>query len=113
VKPGKPTKPGTGDTTKPTVGKPAIDNPPNAACYARVIVTASDNVGVKSVSISWTGANTGSGQMTATGGHWQYIYQGNTGNTNSGYTTFAVVAHDAAGNASAANSATYDIQCFG
>jgi hypothetical protein len=111
--PTKPTKPGTPDTTKPSVGKPTIDNPPNAACYARVIVNASDNVGVTSVSIKWTGANTGSGHMTATGGHWQYIYQGNTGNTSSGYTTFAVVAHDAAGNASPANSATYNIQCFG
>lgn len=108
VKPGPPK-----DTTPPSVGKPTVDNPPNYACYARVSVTASDNVGVTSVSITWTGSNSGSGHMTATGGHWEYMYAGSTSNTYSGPMTFAVVAHDAAGNSSPANSATYYMQCFG
>ena len=105
VTPGKPSKPGAPkDTTKPTVGKPSVDNAANNNCYARVIVTASDNVAVTSVSISWSGHNTGSGQMTSTGGHWQYLYQGGMYTTNSGPTTFTVVAHDAAGNSSLASS---------
>lgn len=115
VTPVKPVKPGAPkDTTKPTVGKPVVDNAANNNCYARVIVTASDNVGVTSVSITWSGANTGSGQMTATGGHWQYIFQGGLYTTNSGSTTFTVVAHDAAGNASSpSSSAPFNIICLG
>ncbi|MES1211934.1 MAG: hypothetical protein ABUT11_00145, partial [Leifsonia sp.] len=113
TKPVKPTHPGTPDTTKPTVGKPTF-NSPVQNCYVKVSTTASDNVGVTSVSISWTSAggnnNHGSGQMTATGGHWEFVLQGNT--LANQVTTFVVTAHDAAGNSSAANSAAYSIQCL-
>jgi hypothetical protein len=51
--------------------------------------------------------------MTAVGGHWEFTSQGDIGNTNSGNMTFVAVAHDAAGNASPANSATYYMVCIG
>jgi hypothetical protein len=111
--PGKPTRPGqpappappAADTTKPTEGKPtaAFGN-----CHTTISVTASDNVGVTSVSISWSGANTGSGSMTPVGGHWEYVTNG----FHDGSTTFATIAHDAAGNASPANSVTTSLQCL-
>jgi hypothetical protein len=115
VTPGKPTKPGAPkDTTAPTVGTPTADNTANLNCHARVTVTASDNIGVSSVSISWTGTNHGSGNMSATGGHWEYQFQGDMSNTFSGSTTFTVVAHDAAGNASSPkSSAPFFITCIG
>jgi len=113
TKPTKPVNPGTPDTTRPTVGKPTF-NSPAQNCYVKVSTTASDNVGVTSVSISWTSAggnnNHGSGQMTATGGHWEFVLQGTTLANQT--TTFVVVAHDAAGNSSSANSASYPIQCL-
>jgi len=115
VAPPKPGKPGASkDTTAPTAGKPTVDNSANLNCHARVTVTASDNVGVTSVSISWSGTNHGSGNMSATGGHWEYVLQGDMSNTFSGATTFVVVAHDAAGNASApSSSAPFYITCLG
>jgi len=109
VTPGKPTKkPGQpADTTKPTEGKPTavVEN-----CKTTITVTASDNVGVTSVSLSWSGTNTGSGSMSSIGGgQWQKVFL--TG-MHDGNTTFAAVAHDAAGNASSANSVTAMLQCL-
>ena len=106
--PKKPVKPGQpADTTKPTEGKPTalVEN-----CRTTVTVTASDNVGVTSVSLSWSGTNTGSGSMNSIGGgQWQKVFL--TG-MHDGNTTFVTVAHDAAGNASNANSVTAFLQCL-
>ena len=109
--PGKPSKPiqppPASDTTKPTEGKPTalIEN-----CRTTVTVSASDNVGVTSVSLSWSGTNTGFGSMSSIGGgQWQKVFL--TG-MHDGSTTFAAVAHDAAGNASSANSVTASLQCL-
>ncbi len=102
VTPTKPVKPK--DTTPPTIGKP-VATPGN--CHTTISVTASDNVGVTSVSISWTGTNTGSGSMSRVGGHWEYTTNG----FHDFNTTFAVTAHDAAGNASPTNSVTTALQC--
>ena len=108
VTPTKPGKPGAPkDTTKPTEGKPTalVEN-----CRTTITVTASDNVGVTSVSLSWSGTNTGSGSMSSIGGgQWQKVFL--TG-MHDGSTTFAAVAHDAAGNASSANSVTAMLQCL-
>jgi hypothetical protein len=116
VIPVTPTKPKPGapkDTTPPTVGKPTF-NSPLQNCYVEVSVTASDNVGVTSVSISWTSSpgnnNHGSASMTPVSGHWEFVLQGNT--LASQATTFVVTAHDAAGNSSPTNSATYSVQCL-
>jgi len=103
VTPGKPGKPK--DTTAPSEGKPTATF---GNCHTTIKVTASDNVGVASVSISWTGTNTGSGSMSPVSGHWEYV----TNNFHDGNTTFAVTAHDAAGNASPSNSVTTSLQCL-
>jgi hypothetical protein len=107
-KPGKPVQPPpASDTTKPTEGKPTavVEN-----CRTTITVSASDNVGVTSVSLSWSGTNTGSGSMSSIGGgQWQRVFL--TG-MHDGSTTFAAIAHDAAGNASSANSVTASLQCL-
>jgi len=106
VTPGTPTKPGAPkDTTAPSEGKPTATF---GNCHTTISVTASDNVSVTSVSISWTGTNTGSGAMNRVGGHWEYVTNG----FHDGSTTFAVIAHDAAGNASPSNSVTTSLQCL-
>jgi len=108
VTPPTPTKPGKPkDTTAPTIGKPTalVEN-----CKTTITVTAADNVGVTSVTISWSGpANNGSGSMTAVGGHWQYVATGFHDTLNN---TFKVTAHDAAGNSSPTNSVVAQTQCL-
>jgi hypothetical protein len=111
VTPVTPTKPtGPKDTTKPTVGKPTFPGQPDL-CKVTVNTTASDNVGVTSVSISWSGGNHGSGHMSQSGGKWVFVLQ--DPNMVGSNTTFAVTAHDAAGNSSPTNSASLIPQCFG
>ncbi|MEP6842193.1 MAG: hypothetical protein ABJA11_01645, partial [Pseudolysinimonas sp.] len=114
VTPVKPVKPGPPkDTTPPSVDKPTASLE-NQVCHVKVTATAADNVGVTSVSITYAGAhNHGSGQMTATGGHWEYVLNGTTDTLYGESTTFSVTAHDAAGNSSPSNSVTITIQCFG
>lgn len=104
AKPGKPVPPK--DTTAPSVGKPTA---PIVNCATKVLVTATDNVGVSAVSITWSGTNTGSGAMTATGGHWEFLTDNHF---HDGSTTFVVTAHDAAGNVSPSNSVTVFLQCL-
>jgi len=116
VAPGYPAKPGAPkDTTAPTVGKPTFPPGTPVNCSVKVTTTASDNVGVTSVTITWSGANVGGpAQMSRSGGSWVYTFSGPTASTYSGATTFAVTAHDAAGNSSAPSSATYStFTCFG
>jgi hypothetical protein len=110
VTPTKPSKPGAPkDTTAPSEGKPTalVEN-----CRTTITVSASDNVGVTSVSLTWTGTNTSSGPAAMSsigGGKWQKVFL--TG-MHDGNTTFVAVAHDAAGNASSANSVTAFLQCL-
>lgn len=106
VKPVKPAPPSPAkDTTAPSIGNPTATF---GNCHTTISVTASDNVGVTSVSISWTDHNTGSGSMSPVSGHWEYVTSG----FHDGSTTFQVTAHDAAGNASPANSVTTSLQCL-
>ena len=106
AKPGKPVTPPAKDTTPPTVGTPTA---PTVNCGTKVSVTAADNVGVTSVSITWTGTNTGSGSMTTVSGHWEFT----AGNSfHDGSTTFKVTAHDAAGNSSPTTSVVASLQCL-
>ncbi len=111
-KPGQPGQPGAAaDTTKPSVGKPTFG--PVTNCLIAITTIASDNVGVASVSISWTGGNVGGPfQMTRSGSSWTYTFASNS--MVGSPTTFAVTASDAAGNTSPTNTATdNDVQCFG
>lgn len=107
VKPGKPVPPAPAkDTTAPTIGTPTA---PLVNCATKVIVSAADNVGVSSVSISWTGNNVGSGSMSPVSGHWEFPTDNHF---HDGPTTFKVTAHDAAGNASPTTSVTQSLQCL-
>jgi hypothetical protein len=77
-------------------------------------VTATDNVGVTSVTVTWSGADTGSATMHLTAGVWQYSFSSNrTDSPSYGNVVFSFVAHDAAGNASAPVGVTVDRQFFG
>jgi hypothetical protein len=105
VKPGKPAK----DTSAPSVGKPTVAT--NENCHVVITTTASDNVGVTGVTITLSGVNSGSHQMSAVSGHWQYEMT-QPPVFSSGLTTFTVVAHDAAGNSSSPMSVNATIQCL-
>lgn len=106
VTPTKPTKPTPPDRTAPKAGTPTAGTP--IVCTRNgdppytdtITVNATDNVAVTSVSISWTGAESGSAHMThVSGSKWTYVYD--VGSTNSaGTVTFQVQARDAAGNLS-------------
>ncbi|HEX4444446.1 MAG TPA: hypothetical protein VHZ81_12800 [Galbitalea sp.] len=104
--PTKPPKPKPLDKTAPKLAVPtagtdtvctANSNPPHSDT---ITVTASDNVGVASVAISWGGAVSGNGHMThAAGSTWTYLY--NVGSSNAaGTITFQLQAKDAVGNLS-------------
>src|SRR5690554_3743345 len=70
---------------------------------------ASDNVGVASATVAWSGAASGSGSMTASSGEWRFSY---TAPATSGAITFTVTARDAAGNASAPRSVPVTVTCL-
>jgi len=108
VTPVTPTKPGkTKDTTPPTIGKPTADV---QNCHTTISVTAADNIGVTSVTITWSGpSNNGSGSMSPVGGHWEYTTSGFHDTLNN---TFKVTAHDAAGNSSPTNSVVAQTTCL-
>ena len=109
VEPDSPPPPPPADTTAPTIGTPVIAN---SNCYAKVTVSASDNVGVTSVTISLSGSATASGSMSFVGGQWQYEYYGNLFSTMP--LTATVVAHDGAGNSSPpASTSKSSMQCIG
>ena len=106
TKPTQPVKPPAPDTTAPTLGTPTAATP--TVCNAigsgpfndTISVTASDNVGVTSVAISWSGATSSSSvAMTPSGSSWSYVYKTGT-STADGTVTFQVQARDAAGNLS-------------
>lgn len=99
----------TPDTTAPSVGKPTSSTDPvcnNGPGYppANISVSASDNVAVAAVSITWSGAESGSASMSP-GGTWTYSYHP-TSQAKHGLLTFTVQASDAAGNYSPQNSVT-------
>ena len=108
VTPVTPTRPAPHkDTTPPTIGKPTADF---QNCHTTISVTAADNVGVTSVTITWSGpSNNGSSSMTRVGGHWEYTTSGFHDTLNN---TFTVTAHDAAGNSSPSNSVVAQTACL-
>lgn len=111
VTPPTPTKPGhPADTAPPSVGSVTITT--NDNCHVVVTATASDNVGVTSMTITLSGANGGPAHsMSSVSGHWQYEMT-QPPVFSSGSTTFTVVAHDAAGHLSVSKSTTATVQCL-
>ncbi len=94
------------DTTPPTVQQLSVNSNP---CPAVVEAVAADNVGVTQVTLSWTGATTGSAAMSLVSGTWRYLYDSE--NLPEGWITFTAIARDAAGNASAPVSSTDYVVC--
>jgi hypothetical protein len=88
------------DTIKPTLGVPTatptmIYNTENSA----IAVTATDNVGVTGVKVTWTGPASSSGEATLIKGQWKLTFDPD--NFLNGKYTLTLVARDAAGNLSA------------
>ena len=99
------------DSVAPVVGGPKVST---SYCLAKVETTASDNVGVNSVGLSWTGQYTsGSAAMGLVGGVWTYEVHDDGSYGLSGDITFTVTATDAAGNSSAPKAVVANVQCFG
>jgi hypothetical protein len=73
-------------------------------------LTASDNVAVTGATVTWSGAASGSGTMSASGGEWRYSYTAPA--ATSGTVTFTVTARDAAGNVSAPRSMPVAVTCL-
>ncbi|MEO5534658.1 MAG: hypothetical protein ABIR17_05945 [Pseudolysinimonas sp.] len=115
--PPKPNPPApTSDTTPPTIGQQSVSPNPISSCdpapSATVAANASDNVGVQSVSVSWSGAITGSTSMSFAGGtHWTYAFTPPNAN---GSVTFKMQARDAAGNLSPfVSTSVLNYNCIG
>ena len=90
------------DTTAPTITQPVSSE---TTVYVMngtstvISTTASDNVAVNAVTISWSGAATGSAAMQYSGGTWSYTFY-SSGATPYSSITFAAQAFDTSGNAS-------------
>ena len=101
------------DTSKPTMGTPtASPNPVYNVNPVVISVSASDNIGVTSVLISWSGEFTGSSTMTLSSGVWKYTFTPPSIDVG-GDIVFTMRAKDAAGNLSNPVTVTVDHQYFG
>jgi hypothetical protein len=104
------------DKTAPKLGTPS--GAQNIACgqgYPKpetttISISATDDKAVTGVSISWSGADSGSGSMTKSGSNWSFTY--NPPNTTFGNVTFTLVARDGAGNQSGAKSFVVNVDCL-
>jgi hypothetical protein len=83
---------------------------PNFPGTTTIHLMASDSVAVTGATVSWSGAASGSGAMTASGGEWRFSYTAPA--AASGGITFSVTARDAAGNVSAARSMPVTVTCL-
>ncbi len=108
----------TGDTGAPTIDALSTSSTPIGCdnnfpnTLATLTATASDDTGVTAVALSWTGAYTGSGAMQRSGASWVFTFDaGGDGFNYRGDVVFTAVATDAAGNSSAAASATLFVDC--
>lgn len=112
----QPPKPPAPDTTAPVLGTPSgltpINCAPPAPTVTTISVAATDNKGVSSVSISWSGIDSGSGSMTKNGGVWTFDYDPPNNSGSGGDVTFTMVAHDAAGNHSLPRSFVVTVVCI-
>jgi hypothetical protein len=107
------------DTTAPTLGSPSV-TPSTIGCAPGIVnpdvstttisVSASDDRGVASVRISWSGAESGSAQMSQSGSTWSYTY--NPSDSTSGVVTFSIQATDTSSNLSAPRGASVTVLCL-
>lgn len=95
-----PQPPAPGDTEAPTAGQQYVTPNPSYFTTMTVHAFAFDNVGVSSVSISWSGVATGSGSMTRVGATNEWTFVLNRGSSPDGNVTFVIRAVDGAGNQS-------------
>ena len=95
------------DTTPPSVQQLGVDV---NGCPAVIQAVAADNVGVTQVTLSWSGAASGSAPMTLVSGTWRYLYDSE--NLPEGNMTFTAIARDAAGNVSAPAGANVYMVCL-
>lgn len=104
--------PAPGDTTAPIIlSATGAPNPLYNVDPLLLRVTASDNVGVQTVLISWSGEFTGSGSMSLVGSEWRHTFV--PPDDDGGTITFTFRARDAAGNLSTPVSVIIDHQYFG
>jgi hypothetical protein len=112
----EPEPPTPSDTTPPVVTKMSA-NPLMVVNgqSSTISVTASDDVGVTGVTLSWSGPNglTGSAPMALSSGVWRYTRSHQSFSNGFGYWTFTARASDAAGNLSAPVQVMVDRQYFG
>jgi hypothetical protein len=109
------------DTTAPSLGaasaSPAGDiyaadsDAPYCPISSVVSVSASDNVGVAGVRVTWSGAESGSADLSV-GSSWSFTFNPAQA-TPDGVVTFTLVARDAAGNTSAPATTTLNIVAAG
>jgi hypothetical protein len=106
--------PQPGETQAPTLGQQyATPDPFYTGETTTVHAFAFDNVGVTSVSISWSGAQAGNSTMTkGAGNEWTFLFDPPNKDAY-GDIVFSMVANDAAGNHSAPAYVTVDYQYFG
>jgi hypothetical protein len=76
-----------------------------------ISITASDNVGIDTVLISWSGQFSGSNTMSPVGGQWRFTLTPT--DAASGTITFTMRARDGAGNLSAPKFIVVNHQFFG
>jgi hypothetical protein len=113
----QPPQPPAPDTTPPTLGTPSgaqslgctpgYGSKPDSTT---VSIPASDDRGVAGVTITWNGADSGSGQMTKSGSTWTFGY--NPPDITLGNVVFTMVARDAAGNPSVPKTFTVTVECL-
>ncbi len=82
---------------------------------SQISISATDNVGVTGVALSWTGPNgiTGNAAMVLSGGTWRYDWSHQNMSNGFGNWTFTARASDAAGNQSAPAQVTVNRQYLG
>ena len=89
----------------------ADSDAPYCDIVSTISVVANDNVAVTGVLISWTGVESGSGQMVS-GPSWTYSFNP-AQTTPTGDVTFTLIARDAAGNTSAPATTTVKVWSAG
>jgi hypothetical protein len=115
VQPPPPPPPPPGDTTPPVVTSASAQPTTIYAVYCEqspssssVQATATDDVGVTSVTLTWSGnAGSGSAAMSRDGNTW---YSGMGDFTKTGDVSWSVTATDAAGNTSKPRSGRITVQ---
>jgi hypothetical protein len=105
---------GPQDTTPPVVDKTTVTPSTVYTCNgngATVKTNVTDNVGIVSVTVAWSGATSGTASMVPTGGPaWQFTIV--PPEYTNGPVTVVVTAQDAGGNSAAQQSAFSTSTCL-